>query len=74
MIESPLADEIYQLTIDERLLLVQEIWDSIVADQESLAVTEAQKEELDRRLEAYHASPEEGSSWDEVKQRIVGDK
>lgn len=74
MIESQFADEINQLTVDERLLLVQEIWDSIAADQESLAVTEAQKEELDRRLNDYHASPAEGSSWEDVKRRITGDK
>jgi len=74
MIESEVAGEIRQLSVAERLLLVQEIWDSIAADQESLAVTEAQKEELDRRLKNYHASPGEGSPWDEVKRRIVGDK
>jgi putative addiction module component (TIGR02574 family) len=71
MVESQFADEINQLTVDERLLLVQELWDGIAADQESLAVTVAQKEELDRRLDDYDASPEEGSSWDEVKQRVV---
>jgi putative addiction module component (TIGR02574 family) len=33
-------------------------------------LTEEQKEELDRRLDAYHQNPEEGSSWDAVRQRI----
>ncbi len=70
MIESQIPGEIKQLSVAERVLLVQEIWDGIAADQESISVTEAQKEELDRRLEAYDASPEEGSSWDEVKQRV----
>ncbi|MBI4963691.1 MAG: addiction module protein [Desulfomonile tiedjei] len=74
MTQSEIAGEIKQLTVAERLLLVQEIWDSIVADQESLPVTEAQKKELDKRLESYLAAPQEGSSWEEVKQRVMGDK
>jgi len=72
MTQSEIAAEIKQLTVAERLLLVQEIWDSIVADQESLPITEAQRDELDKRLEAYGAAPEEGSTWEEVKQRLAG--
>jgi len=72
MTQSEIAGEIKQLTVAERLLLVQEIWDSIVAAQESLPISEAQKEELDRRLAAYQAAPQEGSPWEEVKQRLAG--
>jgi putative addiction module component (TIGR02574 family) len=51
--------------------MVEEIWDSIADDQASVEVTSAQVEELDRRLDAYNASPDEGSSWQEVKRRIL---
>ncbi len=34
------------------------------------ALTEAQKQELDRRLAAYDADPTLGSPWDDVKARI----
>jgi putative addiction module component (TIGR02574 family) len=68
------SQEIKKLSVAERILLVEEIWDSIAAEQESLVLTEPQKQELDRRLEAYAASPEAGSSWEEVKQRITADK
>jgi putative addiction module component (TIGR02574 family) len=74
MTQSEIAGEIKQLTVAERLLIVQEIWDSIVADQESVPITHAQRDEIDRRLEAYHAAPDEGSSWEEVKNRVVGNK
>ncbi len=67
---SETVEEIKKLSIAERILVVEEIWDSIAAEQESLAVTEAQKEELDRRLDAYYASPDEGASWEEVKSRL----
>jgi putative addiction module component (TIGR02574 family) len=65
------TQEIKKLSVAERIMIVEEIWDSIAADQESLEVTEAQRCELDRRLDAYHSSPEEGSSWDEVKRRVT---
>lgn len=74
MTHSEMAGEIKQLSVVERLLLVQEIWDSIVADQESLPITEAQRDELDKRLRAYRTAPEEGSPWEEVKNRVVGNK
>lgn len=68
------SQELKKLSVAERILLVEEIWDRIAVDQESLQVTDAQRQELDRRLDAYHASPEEGSSWEDVKRRIVDDK
>ena len=59
-----------QLSVAERILVVEQIWDSIAADQEAMQLTAAQKAELDRRLDAYRKSPGEGSSWAEVKARI----
>ena len=37
---------------------------------EELSLTEAQKAELDRRLDAYLLNPEEGSSWEDVRERF----
>ena len=61
---------IQQLSLAERILIVEEIWDSIVAEQASLPVTNAQQAELDRRLDAYRASPGQGASWEGVKTDI----
>ena len=68
------SQEMKKLSVAERILLVEEIWDSIAAEQESLEVTEAQKRELDRRLKAYDKSPADGYSWDEVKRRVTTHK
>jgi putative addiction module component (TIGR02574 family) len=38
---------------------------------EAVYITEKQKEELNRRLEAYHPNPNLGSPWNEVKERII---
>jgi putative addiction module component (TIGR02574 family) len=42
-----------QLTVDERIRLVEDLWDSIAADQGALPITTDQRIELDRRLNTY---------------------
>jgi putative addiction module component (TIGR02574 family) len=66
-----LAD-IVELPIDERIQLVEDVWDSIAAVPEAVPLTDAQRAELDRRLEAYHKNPTAGAPWEEVKARILG--
>ena len=63
--------DISKLTVDERLRLIDELWDSLTAGPDDVAMTEAQRDELDRRLDALDAergSP--GIPWDEVVRRI----
>ncbi len=43
------------LPIGEKIRLVQDIWDSIAADQAALPMTDEQRAELDRRLDAYES-------------------
>ena len=62
--------EILQLTIAERIQLAEDIWDSVAAFPEAIPLTDAQKEELDRRLQAYARNPNEGISWDELKDKL----
>ena len=62
--------EILQLTIAERIQLAEDIWDSVAAFPEAIPLTDAQKEELDRRLQAYAQNPNEGISWDELKDKL----
>lgn len=49
-----------KLPVDERIRLVEELWDSIAADQKALPLTNEQKAELDRRLDAYEADGNRG--------------
>ena len=62
--------EVILNTAAERILIVEEIWDSIAAEQEAVQVTEAQEAELDRMLASCDASPNEGKSWKEIKRRL----
>ncbi len=62
--------EILQLSIAERIQLAEDIWDSIAAFPEAVPLTNEQKQELDRRLQAYAQNPDEGISWDELKEKM----
>ena len=53
----------------ERLLLVQDLWDSL--DAEDIPLTDEQMTELDRRKTDYEANPGSGCSWEAVQRRII---
>jgi putative addiction module component (TIGR02574 family) len=62
--------DISQLSVAERIQLAEDLWDSILEQQEELPLSEEQQQELDRRLENYNSNPTTGSSWEEVKKRL----
>ena len=68
---SSIVAETLKYDISERIIMVEDIWDSIASIPNALPVTEAQKQELDKRLTAYRASPDTGTQWKTVKQRIM---
>jgi len=59
-----------QLSVAQRILLVEEIWDSIAEQETDIPLTDAQRQDLERRIANYEANPKEGSSWQEVKARL----
>ena len=58
------------LSPEERMSLIEELWESLSASDEQVPVTDAQKADLDKRLAAFRADPKAGASWDEVKARL----
>lgn len=54
------------LSIVERIRLVEDLWDSIAADQVALPITDEQRAELDRRLDAYESDGIKGRVASEV--------
>ncbi len=68
MTRSALLSEILDLPAEDRLQLVESIWDSLAASSESVPVPEWHQSELDRRL----ADPDEQAtvSWEEVQARL----
>ena len=58
------------LGIDERLALIEELWDSIAEDSADVPLTDAQRTELERRIADHEANPDDVVSWEEVKASI----
>jgi putative addiction module component (TIGR02574 family) len=54
------------LPVEQRLHLVEELWDGIASDQGALPLTEDQRQELDRRLDACELDGNPGRLADEV--------
>jgi putative addiction module component (TIGR02574 family) len=63
--------KIQSLTTSERITLAEALWDSVVAEDAEIELTESQREELDRRLEAFEIDHDIGSPWSSVKARIL---
>lgn len=65
------ATDTLTLSIPERIQLVEDIWDSIAAEADSVELTEEEKRIIDERLEAYRRNPNLGSPWEDVYKRIA---
>jgi putative addiction module component (TIGR02574 family) len=64
------ALNIGDLSPEERLRLIEELWDSLSETPGNIPLTNAQREELDRRLDDLERSGPEGIPWDQVLQQI----
>jgi putative addiction module component (TIGR02574 family) len=67
MTSKALLEEIMRLPVEERLQLLEQVWDSIAADPNTVPVPEWHLRELERRLADPHP---EHVTWDEVKSRL----
>ena len=59
-----------QLSTPEKILLVEELWDSIVTDESNVPVPESHKSELNKRFDTYLANPGNLLSLEELQERI----
>lgn len=59
------------LTVAERIQLAEDLWDSVRNAPEVLELTEAQREELDRRLAQHRADPDSTVSWAVLRQELL---
>lgn len=62
--------EITKLSIPEKILLVEDLWDSIASDESAVPVPQSHMEELNRRMRRYEASPGNLLTLDELRARI----
>ena len=64
------AIDLEQLTTEERLELIERLWDSLGAATSTLPLTAPQRDELDRRLDELDREGPTGTPWDEAIRRI----
>jgi putative addiction module component (TIGR02574 family) len=62
--------EIAGLSTSEKILLVEELWDSIAEDEANVPLFQSHKEELDKRLKKYDADPDNLLSLEDIKRSI----
>ena len=62
--------DVFHMPVEERIRLVQAIWDSVAQHPEQIRMTDAQRAELERCYQEYLDDPDEGSPWSEVKARL----
>ena len=64
--------DITNLSPDERLQLLDELWESLSATPETIPLTDAQRAELDHRLDDLDREGPVGIPWDELVSRLRG--
>jgi len=64
---------ILQLPVQERIRLVELIWDSVAAVPEAIEISPELKAELEARLAEFEENPDAGFSWEQVKSRLNDD-
>ncbi len=61
---------VFDLSVSEKLQLVEDLWDDIASDPTAVPVYDWQKEELDRRKQRLMKDPGSAFSWEEIRRRI----
>jgi putative addiction module component (TIGR02574 family) len=62
--------QIEKLSIPEKILLVEDLWDDISSEQSAIPVPQSHMTELERRLAEHKSGSGELLSLDELRQRI----
>lgn len=61
---------IQQLSVEDRLALIEELWESLSTNEAGIPLTQSQRDELDRRLADYRARPEQGVSLEQLERSL----
>ncbi len=63
---------VFDLSLSEKLQLVEDLWDDIASDPTAIPVAEWQKAELARRKQNLLNTPGSALSWEEIQRRLRG--
>lgn len=69
--EDTLIKELSQLSKNEKIMLVEALWDSIASDPDQVEVPDHHKTILESRLESLEEDKSNGKSWDEIRKKYL---
>jgi len=69
--EDTLIKELSRLNKNEKIILVEALWDSIASDPEQVDVPEHHKSILEERLKSLDNDTANGKSWDEIRDKYL---
>ncbi len=67
-----LRNQINKLSVSEKILLVEEIWDSIANEEQSFDLTDAQRKTILKRRNELNENPAIGRRWEEIRDEFLG--
>jgi putative addiction module component (TIGR02574 family) len=67
----PTEKTIFDLSVSEKLQLLEDLWDDIASDPATVPVYEWQKEEIDQRKKDLLKNPGSVLSWEEIQRKIL---
>ncbi len=62
--------DISSLTLDERLSLMDRLWESLQKNPEALCLSREQEAELDRRIDEVEQGETGGASWEAIRDSL----
>ncbi len=65
-------NQLDKLTVSEKILLVEEIWDSIANEEQSFDLTELQKNIIKERSNSFEANLVSGRNWESIRDEFLG--
>jgi putative addiction module component (TIGR02574 family) len=63
--------QVSNLSFQQKLLLVTELWDELAANPQQLPVSQEVIAELDRRMESYRKDPSNVTTWEAIQHRLL---
>ncbi len=66
--------EIAGLSVPERILLLEDLWDSIASEPSGVSVPRSHQAELDRRLAEYEKDPGKLLTLEGLRQRVEAER
>jgi putative addiction module component (TIGR02574 family) len=65
-----IKQEINRLKLSEKLILIEDVWDSIALINKELPMHEWQKQELDQRYKSYKTGEQNLHDWESVHESL----